>query len=161
MPPSTTISVPVMKRASSEAMTGKKDRFHIVFNLLVEGLFGDFRSSANVIHRDVDAAEFLPAGLHHDYDLGIFQHVADMGRDLSVFADARHRLDHRIGIVVDSENLRSLAREHNRGGAGMQESVRQDGSDTGGRAAGEFLKPYSSPAYTNGSCQDAWKAKLQ
>jgi hypothetical protein len=42
-----------------------------------------------------------------------------MGRDLSIIVDARHRFDHRIGIVVDGENLRPLAGEQNRSGAAI------------------------------------------
>jgi hypothetical protein len=55
---------------------------------------------------------------------------ASRGRDLSVIADARHRLDHRIGIVVDGENLRPLAGEQNRGGA----AVALAGTDARSRA---------------------------
>src|SRR5580693_9219258 len=40
-----------------------------------------------------------------------------MGRDLAVVADARHRLGHRIGILVDGKNLGALAREQHRRGA--------------------------------------------
>jgi hypothetical protein len=43
---------------------------------------------------------------------------ANRGRDPSVIADARHRLDNRIGIV-DGENLRPLVGEQNRGGAAL------------------------------------------
>src|SRR5580700_1353897 len=42
-----------------------------------------------------------------------------MGRDLAVVADARDRLRHRIGILVDGKNLGALAREQHRRGAAV------------------------------------------
>src|SRR3984957_13596392 len=42
-----------------------------------------------------------------------------MGRDLAVVADAGDRLGHRIGILVDGENLGALARKQHRRGAAV------------------------------------------
>ena len=42
-----------------------------------------------------------------------------MRRDLAVVANARHRLRHGVGILVNGKDFRALAREQHRGGAAI------------------------------------------
>ena len=107
---------------------GKEHAFEIVVDLGVEAFLRHFGRAAggraaDIIDQNIDAAEFVAAGLGHGADLRIVEDVADMGcdiagRDLAVIADARHRLRHRIRGLVDGEDFRALAREqHGRGAA--------------------------------------------
>ncbi len=98
--------------------------FEIVVDLPVEGFFRHFgsaarRRTADIVDQNVDAAEFLAAGLGHGADLRVVQHIADMSGDLAVIADARDRLGHRVGVLVDGKDLGALAREQHRGGAAI------------------------------------------
>ena len=51
--------------------------------------------------------------------LCIVEHVADMGRDFAVIADALDRFGHRVGIFVDGKDLGAFARKQHRGGAAI------------------------------------------
>ena len=124
---------------------GKKNALEIVVDLLVEGFFRHFRDAArgraaDIVDENVDAAKSLAARLRHVAHLRIVEHVADMGHDLAVVADARHRLRHRIRILVDGKNLGALAREQHRRGA----AVAPARADTAGAADQRYFARQTS-----------------
>ena len=124
---------PLRDHDRNDVAAGQEDALEIVVDLIIETLFRHFGGAAggraaDIVDQDIDAAEFLAAGLGHGADLGIVEHVADMGRDLAVIADARHRLGHGVGVLIDGEDLGALAREQNRGGA----AIAPAGSDAAG-----------------------------
>src|SRR5215471_145313 len=107
-----------------DVAAGQKHAFKIIIDLPIEILlrhFGDAagRRATDIVDQDIDAAECLAARLDHGGDLGVLEHVADVGGDLAVIADARHRLGHRVRVLVDGEDFGTLAREQNRGGTAI------------------------------------------
>ena len=91
-------------------------------HLLIEIRFRHFRHAArrraaNIVDQNVDTAEFFPARLDHLGNLRVIEHVANMGGNLAVIADARDGLGHRLGSFVDGEDFGALAGEKHRGGA--------------------------------------------
>ena len=102
----------------------QKDAFKIVVDLPVEVFFRHFgdtagRRAADIVDQNIDTAESFAARLGHGGDLPVVEHVADMGADLAVIADTRHRLGHRFRVLVDGEDFGALAREQNRGGTAI------------------------------------------
>lgn len=111
----------------------QEDAFEIVVDLPVEVFLRHFRrgarcGAADIVDEDVDTAELLPAGLGHRADCAVVEHIADMGRDLAVIADARHGFGHRFFIVVHGKDFGALAREQHRRGA----PIAPTGPDTAG-----------------------------
>src|SRR5439155_195161 len=105
-----------------DVAAAQEHAFEIVVDLPVEILFRHFRHAArrraaDIVDQDVDAAEFFAACIGHLGDLRVIKHVAEMGGDLAVIADARDGLGHRLGCFVDSEDFGALAGEQHRGGA--------------------------------------------
>jgi len=107
-----------------DVAAAQEHALEIVVDLLVEIRFRHFRHAArsrtaDIVDQNVDAAEFFAARIGHLGDLRVIEHVADMGGDLAVIADARDGLGHRLGCFVDSEDFGALAGEQHRGGAAI------------------------------------------
>ena len=103
---------------------GQKHAFKIIIDLPIEIFFRHFGDTAggrttDIVDQNIDAAESFAARLDHGGDLRVLEHVADVAGDLAVIADARHRLGHRVRVLVDGEDFGTLAREQNRGGAAI------------------------------------------
>src|ERR1700722_1891646 len=78
-----------------------------------------------------------------------------MGGDLAVIADARHRLGHRIGVLVDGKNLGALARKQHRRGA----AVAPARPDTAGARDQRYFS-CKSPAHVTNYPQSSLVASL-
>src|SRR3989442_1556850 len=133
MPPSTTISVPVMKRASSEARNSAAFavsrpspakpsgmRFRREFksaSTSPPARWSAGRRAADIVDQDVDASPGLYTVVHHTGSSTAVGDVANISLDnpLGLFDG----LAQAPCIAVHGENLRAFLREAYRGGAAV------------------------------------------